>query len=324
LFLYYFLWAFLSNLLAITFTAANMMLNRLEEYFRYIPSSPRDRQWGLYVTGAGYQPVLPQAPYPPIGHPSTHYFAWERGRVLDQFGIIYLVRGKGEFESEATGKRQLEKGDVLFLFPEMWHRYRPVHNVGWEVYWVHFQGEDAWRLKNRNFITPKEPICRIGLNDAVLDLFVRLLDWLHAEPVHFQQIIAANTLQIIANTQGAVSNQAIESRLHEQIRKAKALLEGNLQGLPQMDAVAAELEMSRAQFFRIFKEHVGLSPYQYHLELKFNRARQLLQNSDLSIKQIAQIIGFGSVYHFSKFFKNKTGVAPTHWKHQRRLRLSDE
>lgn len=290
------------------------MPNCTQEYFRYLPAGPKDRQWGLYVTAAGYQPVPAGEQYPPSGHPATHSFHWERGRVLDQFGIAYLVEGQGEFDSKLTGPRQLSKGDAIITFPGVWHRYRPICEVGWNVYWVHFQGEDAQQLQEREFISAKEPVLKVGLNDTVLDPFVHLLDWLRMEPPGFQQMLAAGTSQIIASMLGAVHSQRVDSRVHEQIRQAKALLEKDLANLPLMDGIAEELDMSRAHFFRVFKEQTGLTPYQYHLELKLSRARQMLQNSDLPVKQVARLLGFSSVYHFSKFFKSKVGLAPTPWR----------
>lgn len=292
------------------------MPNRQREFFRYLPPGPRDRQWGLYATAAGYQPVPPGNPYPPKGHPASHDFAWERGRVLDQFGVVYLVHGTGEFDSKLTGLGRLTKGDAFLVFPGVWHRYRPVSTVGWEVYWVHFQGEDAQRLQQRDFITPEKPVLKVGLDDAVVDPFVHLLDWLRTEPVGFQQMIAAGTTQIIAAMLGAARNQASGSHIHDQVRRAKALLEEDLESPPRMDDIAVELDVSRAHFFRIFKEHTGLTPYQYHLELKLNRARRMLRNSDLSVKHIARVLGFSNVYHFSKLFKNKVGLSPTPWRHR--------
>jgi len=127
-------------------------------------------------------------------------------------------------------------------------------------------------------------------------------------------VIAAGTMQIIAAMLGAARKHEAGSHIHDQVRRAKAMLEEDVVGLPLMEGIAAELGMSRAHFFRIFKEHTGLTPYQYHLELKLNRARQMLRNSDLAVKQIARLLGFSNVYHFSKFFKNKTGLAPTPWR----------
>jgi len=298
------------------------MPNRLKEYFRYLPPGPQERQWGLYVTGAGYQLTDPEEHYPPPGHPITHNFSWDRGRVLDQYGIVYLVQGEGEFDSKQTGLCHLNVGDAIIIFPGFWHRYRPVKKIGWKEYWVLFQGEDAERMQQRGFITPEKPILRAGLADTIIDPFLHILDGIRAEPVGFQQMIAASTMQIIAATLGAVRKQEMGSHIFEKIKQAKALLEQDLRELPLMENIAEELQMSRAQFFRVFRKHTGLTPYQYHLELKLNRARQMLCDSEFSVEQIARILGFKNVCHFSKLFKNKVGMAPTPWRMNRHIQDS--
>jgi transcriptional regulator GlxA family with amidase domain len=53
-----------------------------------------------------------------------------------------------------------------------------------------------------------------------------------------------------------------------------------------------------------------MSPAQYHLSLRIQQARYLLANSELPIKEIAIGLGFCSIYHFSRLFKEKTGVTP--------------
>jgi AraC-like DNA-binding protein len=70
------------------------------------------------------------------------------------------------------------------------------------------------------------------------------------------------------------------------------------------------------RFQHAFKQHTGLSPYQYHLQLKIHRAEELLRGTDLSVKQIAQLLQFRSVYHFSTLFKRKTGRAPSLYRQQ--------
>ncbi len=296
------------------------MSNRIQEYFQYLPVRPRDRDWGLYVTGAGYQPILPGSHYPPNAQPAAHTFVWQRGRVMDQYGVVYLVHGQGEFQSTWTDLRKVAVGDAIVVFPGVWHRFRPLCSVGWQVYWVHFQGEDAQRLQNRGFLRPEEPVLRVGLNEIVLDPFVRLVDRLRTEPAGFQHMIAADTLQIISAMLGGSCCRSASDPIHQ----AKALLEQTTSGVPLMEDIARRLDMSRAHFFRVFKEQTGLTPYQYHLKLKVNRARQMLRHSNASIKQIARALGFRDVYHFSQFFKKQTGIAPTPWRRSQPFEVNEE
>lgn len=284
------------------------------DYDRYLPTSPRDSAWGLVVTGAGCGRVGAGSGYPRQGHPASHKLSWQAGRVLSEYQVVYIPQGEGEFESDLTGPQAVPPGTVLVLFPGVWHRYRPLPETGWEEYWVGFQGEDADRLRQRGFLCPEEAVLSIGASDALLHAFGTLLARVRSQPVGFQPLVAVNTLEIVAIVLAAVQSQRTDSRLHELIRRAKLTLEDAVAGLPVMESLAASLGISPSHFQHLFKEHTGLSPYQYHLQLKIARAKEMLLGPDFSVKQVASALHFRSVYHFSKLFKRKTGVSPSQWR----------
>jgi AraC-like DNA-binding protein len=290
------------------------MSKTLKEYDRYLPVSERGRQWGLYVTGGGFGQVEPGGRYPRNGHPASYEFAWQKGRSLHEYQIVYIRSGEGVFHSGATGERPIDAGTVFLLFPDVWHRYRPDGPTGWEEYWVGFAGEDADRLLMRGFISPEEPLLQTGPDDLVLHAFHTLLDRMRSEPVGFEQLIAASVWEILAAVLGAARRQATGSRLHELVRRAKMILEDPTESLPVIEDLAAALGVSPGYLQHVFKEQTGLSPYQYHLQLKMQRAREMLRGSDLPVKQIARILRFQNVYHFSTLFKKKIGVSPSVWR----------
>lgn len=168
------------------------------DVYHYLPTSERDRQWGLYVVGAGYQNVNSGDEYPPPHHPASHYFAWQRGRVLDEFQVLFLTAGEGKFESKPTGDRVIKAGDVFILFPGIWHRYTPTKACGWKQYWVSFKGEHAERLLHRGFLDPENAILGTGLDDRILGPFNQMLNRIRTQEPGFQQLIATDALAIIA------------------------------------------------------------------------------------------------------------------------------
>jgi len=214
----------------------------------------------------------------------------------------------------------VDAGTVFFLFPGVWHRYRPLPEVGWEEYWVSFSGTHADRLVRRGFLSPKTPLLRIGPDEAILRPYLRMLDRVRAEPPGYQQLLAAWTMEILAAALGAARAQRGGGRSEALIRQAKLALEQQMETPIDMEALAAALNVSYAHFRRIFKQQTGLSPYQYHLQLRIHRARELLRSTTLSVKEIAARLNFESPYHFSKMFKKKTGgMAPTQWRGSGRL-----
>ena len=81
--------------------------------------------------------------------------------------------------------------------------------------------------------------------------------------------------------------------------------------LPEL---AHHLGVSYTWFRRTFAHHTGLSPHQYRIQIKLGRARTLLTDTNLTVKEVAFRCGFESEHYFSRLFKRKTGVAPGEWR----------
>ena len=79
--------------------------------------------------------------------------------------------------------------------------------------------------------------------------------------------------------------------MHELVCQAKSLLETQIDAVPAMEKLAASLGLSTRHFYRVFREHTGLSPYQYHLQLRIERAKQMLHGTGMSVKEVAARIG---------------------------------
>jgi AraC-like DNA-binding protein len=282
------------------------------EYFRYLAVNPLDQAWGLSVTGAGYQPVEPGGdPIPKRHHPRGHFYTWDAGRVLTEYAVVYVTHGRGEFDSRDTGRVSLTAGDAVVLFPGAWHRYRPAAAHGWGIYWIHFLGEIADRLRADGIFSPSRAVVRVGIDEAILEAFRGTLDALRVDADGRSLIAAAKTLEILARLKTAAAATRPVPRIQAIVREAQLLLEEDPGGLPDVDELVRRFDVSRTHFFRAFKRQTGQSPYKYHLQLTMRRAGEMLRNSPLSVKQIALSLGFGSPYHFSKLFKSKMGMPPT-------------
>lgn len=76
--------------------------------------------------------------------------------------------------------------------------------------------------------------------------------------------------------------------------------------------------MGYSKFRKLFKSETGYSPHQYHLNLRINKAKELLQTTELNIKEIAYQTGFESEFYFSKLFRKKSGISPTDYRTKKR------
>jgi AraC family transcriptional regulator len=75
-------------------------------------------------------------------------------------------------------------------------------------------------------------------------------------------------------------------------------------------SIATELHMSQYYFCRLFKQSTGMTPHQYLIQQRIERAKQLLRQPELTITHIAEECGFANQSHFAKYFRSSTGVSP--------------
>lgn len=281
-------------------------------FFRYLPRNPNDDDWGATVLDAGHGTVPPGSEYPLPGHPEDHEFTWEKGRCLDAYTFVYITAGSGTFDSEPSGEVPVEAGSVFLVFPNVWHRYRPLLESGWDEYWVECEGEQLEAAVRRCGMVPESPVMRVGHDDALLRCFLNIAETIKQGDPGFEPIIAMRSLEIVARIRsllkisGAAGVTTPEKLVKQvQLRMRKALGES-----VDFHELAHQLGMSYSTFRRIFKKETGRAPGEYFIEMKMNRARQLLL-ADKPIQEVADLLGFDSVYYFSRLFKSRTGTSPS-------------
>jgi len=85
--------------------------------------------------------------------------------------------------------------------------------------------------------------------------------------------------------------------------------------LEDMAAVACS---SKYHFCRNFKKITGYGPYEYLVKYRINKAKSLLKETDISVGEIAEYVGFGSTSNFIQTFKKLEGLTPlkyrNYWK----------
>lgn len=289
-----------------------------EDYFvKYLTLGKKDIDWGLYVITTGFTKIPPSTPYPPFKHPDDHYFTWERGRVLSEYQIIYITRGKGTYEFEGKPAIPIHGGMVILLYPGVWHRYRPDSKTGWDEYWIGFNGKYAQHLMGKHFFSAQRPVLSIGQDENLLRLFQQVFDSVKAESIGFQQVISATTVQLLANIYVATKRKGFEDSSFEKIIKTvKCRLLENIHSEVDLEAIAHDLNVSYSWLRKTFKYFTGISPHQYLLQLRIQKSRHLLSNTSKSIKEVAGLTGFESQYYFSRIFKQKTGLNPSDFRNQ--------
>lgn len=281
-----------------------------DSFVKYINAGLLDKEWGLYLNVAGYARIPPMLAYPPKVHPSGYFFTWEKGRVLQEYQINYITEGSGILET-ATEKFTVAPGSMIILRPGMWHRYKPDPSTGWNEHYLGFEGEFCARLFQEGFFAPNRPVLYIGFQENILQLFFEIIQSVKEEKTGHQQVSAANTILMLSKILSVVRNQEFAGKSIERtIRKACLYLRENLNRNLNIEKLAEELHVGYSYFRQMFRKYTGISPTQYHLSLRIQKAKDLLVSTDQSFKEIAIDLGFESYFYFSRIFKDKTGQSP--------------
>lgn len=282
------------------------------EYFNYITASEEDLQWGIHLNVAGFASIQPQTIYPPTQHPSGYYFTWKNGRILNEYQVNFITEGAGVFETK-DGVYNINAGSVIFLYPGMWHRYRPLKNSGWKEHYIGFNGQFADHLFNNNqFFSKKQPVVHVGFQERILRPFYSIIDEVKEEKPGYQQVCSGLLIQMLGTILSAVKNKEFEGKdIEKKIRRAKVYFRDNINKTVNVEELASELNIGYSYFRKTFKRFTGISPVQYHLQLRVQKAKELLVCTDKSVKEIALELGFQSIFYFTRIYKKKMGVNPT-------------
>ena len=83
------------------------------------------------------------------------------------------------------------------------------------------------------------------------------------------------------------------------------------------DILAKQCSISEVYFRKLFAEKYGTTPKQYIVEVRIEKAKQLLREGQMNISAVAKQVGFTNPYHFSRTFKEKVGTTPTQYTQQK-------
>ena len=127
-------------------------------------------------------------------------------------------------------------------------------------------------------------------------------------------------LQRIETTLLAKEQQVVPKRESDPaalVESVRAYLQENYGKTIDFSALASSMAVSAPYLSRIFREQAGTSPSKYLTGLRIRQAKKLLLDTNLTVREIAERVGYPDPFHFSRIFRNIAGMSPAQFREAR-------
>ena len=124
-------------------------------------------------------------------------------------------------------------------------------------------------------------------------------------------LLAVQLLREYSSNQMPPEKRYVNGLTNKKLAHVLDLIESDLSEDLSLKVLANAANLSEYHFLRMFKQSTGYTPHQYVINQRIERARELLKKSDMTITEIAYLLGFSNPAHFTHHFRRKTGFTPS-------------
>ena len=144
-----------------------------------------------------------------------------------------------------------------------------------------------------------------------IDLMLRVIAADHGEDL--ANTVADQLIYSTIRTDQDTQRLSIPTRIgvrHPKLSQVIQMMEGNIEDPMSPADLAEQVGMSTRQLERLFRRYLNRSPKRYYMELRLQKARNLLMQTDMSVINVALACGFASPSHFSKCYRSQYNTTP--------------
>lgn len=257
----------------------------------------------LYLTDIGF-------------FPKAQYHHRERPGGCPQAILILCIQGEGVIEMEGR-KYKLSPNQFILVPANTPHCYYADLVNPWSIHWLHFNGSDRDTFSDL-FHHNDDPVKT--LTSEMVVQIVAQFDTLYQALTrgYSTQLMLhlSSTLRHLLTTlcleEGLIHGQRIQK--HNYIDICINEMKKNINKTLTLDQLASYVSLSKNYLVYLFHKKTGYSPVDYFIHLKIQLACQYLDTTDLSIKEIGELVGYHDSYYFSRIFKKIMQQSPKQYR----------
>lgn len=189
--------------------------------------------------------------------------------------------------------------------------------IGRQKFTLHWENQPAF-CENFTELTPTQNLYEIedglmtcGGGSAATDMMLDLIEADHGRELAV--IVADMCIHSRASNREAPQKSALSVAIgsrNQHLLNAIKLMNDQIEEPIQIEDICTELDVSRRQLERLFKKYANVSPSRFYYDLRLSRAHAYLNETNMSVTEIAAATGFNTTDHLSAQFRKKYGVSP--------------
>jgi AraC-like DNA-binding protein len=244
--------------------------------------------------------------------------------VHDYYLIHTVLDGEGLFQS-GNFSQLCRAGDTFVIFPGSLFSYQADRNTPWHYVWVALQGQAVMQLLSEIGITQEKPLLHTEYMTEIYSLYERIrLSFQQSAYPRLESLEASGWLRLLLHHFGLANRSILSAHPREmsdlidrQIDQAIRWITLQFHQQISIDHMASTLGYHRAHLSKAFKQKTGLSPKQYLLKVRMDKAMELLEGY-LTIDQVSSSVGFNDSFYFSRQFRKWSGMSPSEYRNVHR------
>ncbi|MFB9328333.1 helix-turn-helix domain-containing protein [Paenibacillus aurantiacus] len=239
------------------------------------------------------------------------------------YEACYVLDGSGEYE-EGGITFPLKQGTLFLSRPHVPHQIR---NERMALLWVGFElhpaGTSPQWLDRFDRLTAFGPLVLHHAGESALVHIWRALCQSTVQVSEAEQFLLERMTHVMlamfpqtfigSDSPPIAGSRRAGSKI---LKQAEAYIRDNLGEPIQLEQVANYFYLSSRHLARLFRQELGTTFTSYVQTLRLQEAARLLRESELSVKQIADATGFGTVHYFTRLFRQHTGTPPALYRSQ--------
>jgi AraC-like DNA-binding protein len=236
-----------------------------------------------------------------------------KNRKLADYAAVFVEKGRGSLTTELGGTQRVIGPALFWLMPDHLHSYGPDANTSWHERWTLFRGSMVEEFVTDSLMVSAQPLVPITNTSEIIHTF----GMLHSEMLRRDAIgwasAAAAVHRLVVQ---AASQQSTHPHVKDNIKSnlIKKRIEAQAFGELGLERLAQELNIAPATLRRKSNAILGKAPKHYQLQLRIDRAKELLTMTTKSIEEIAGSVGYQDSFYFSRLFFKREGRSPSEFR----------